>query len=955
MDNKLKAQRANISKFIAYCEAVMTMPEPNLSKGYLDAKNKIITEFWAKLDGANDEIIQSDEEYDQSPYITNNEFEKAFTMYDKVSIRIQNKLEKYEKPPTQLGPVTLPENMVLNTNGKSQLKLKPVNIPTFSGDYKKWLSFRSLFDSMVHNNGKIDDLERMHYLKSCVADEAEDLISQFDVTAESYREAYEVITGRFHNEVILVDTHIMDLLSQPNLSSESSTAIKTLVDVTSNTLRALKTLKIDTSTWDPILLLLLVQKLDRSTRRLWEQTLKPKVRPSMNEFLEFLGTRFHALGCQQKFNFTIDTNAENPKTKHWKNKKPFGNEHGYNDERVFPPRIHQNFHNTAQDARRKCPFGCGENHSVTECESFRKVNVTIRNDLVNGVNLCKNCLKNHPGKCSLRPGCMRCGRYHHTLLHPEEPNSRTPEQTSSQQHVALQNHHTHTKQDEDRIQLCSSTDETDTITWDEPVLLATAIVLVRSSRDKLFYPFRALLDQASEASYVTENVVQFLGLKKQSVTASTSGLGGVTTSTIDHIVDFELGSKRNSSFIINVQAPVTKKISNPLPSTRIPRTDWDHIKDLQLADPEFNVPGRIDLLLGAPIYGYLLLPGLIKISPTIPVAQNTEFGWILSGGVRSTAPIARNLTTFHLKLELEDQLRKFFEQEEVSKERVLTKEETECENFFEQTIQRNEEGRYVVALPFKGDPESLGSSKGQAFSRLMKLESKLETKKELKEEYNQILNEYESMGHISVVGKFDKASESTSYYLPHHAVFKPDSTTTKTRIVFDASAKTTSGFSLNDLLMTGPTLQQDLVSILLRWRLYLIVFAADIAKMYRQVMVRKEDRKFQRFLWRKNLTEPIMEYEHNMVTFGVTSATYLAVKALQHLAKEHMDAYPEAAAIVLRDFYMDDGMSGADNVEQAIKICKNLKELLGKGEFPLRKFISNSAEVLESLPEDKEN
>lgn len=256
-----------------------------------------------------------DEENKQSTYFTDDKFDEIFTMYDKVCIRIHTKLEKFEKPPAQLGPFNLPANMVLNAGERSKLKLKPIDIPVFKGDYDKWLAFINLYDSMVHNNDKIDDLEKLHYLQSCLDGDPKDLIAQFDVTAESYPEAYKVITERYHNEVILVDTHIMQLLSQPNLTSESKVAIKGLMDTTSNNLRALKALKIDTTTWDPILLLLLVQKLDKSTRRLWEQTLKPKVRPSIKEFIEFLSTRFHALGCQQKFSFSIETNTEVPKSK----------------------------------------------------------------------------------------------------------------------------------------------------------------------------------------------------------------------------------------------------------------------------------------------------------------------------------------------------------------------------------------------------------------------------------------------------------------------------------------------------------------------------------------------------------------------------------------------------------------------------------------------------------------
>ncbi|XP_037050902.1 uncharacterized protein LOC119084808 isoform X2 [Bradysia coprophila] len=959
MEKRVAHQRGNVDKFIAYCESVVNMPQPNITKGYLEAKTKIISEFWAKLDKENDEILREIEEEEMvSKYFTQREFEKAFTAYDKVTVKIQSKLEKFEGPGPQLGPITFPENVtVRSSEGDTKLKLKPIDVPKFFGDYKKWISFRNMFDSMVHKNEKFSGLEKMHYLKTCLGGEAEDILSQFDITEEAYPEAYKVITSRYHNEVILVDTHIMDLLSQPKLMSESSDAIKGLLDGTERNLRALEWLKIDVSTWDPILLLLLVQKLDRATRRLWEQMLKPKVRPSMKEFLEFLDTRFHALGCQQVFNFSIES-TDNYQPRYKKFKKSSGNEHSFNPEEPFPPRVHQNFHNSSQPKQRNCPFNCGEAHQASDCENFQKSNLDQRWSWVNGNKLCKNCLKGHLGKCSLRPGCQKCGKYHHTLLHVESSKNPTVAASTGNSHAGRQgnnteirNHHTNVQQELNQLQQRNEIESVDRVVWDEPIMLATAIVLIRSLRDNLFYPFRALLDQASTASYVCENVVQFLGLQKQPVIASTSGLGGVTTGNIKSIVEFELGSKRNHSFSMLTQAPVTKKITSPLPSTILRKAEWDHIKDLQLADPEFNVPAKIDLLLGAPVYGYLLLPGLIKSSPMYPVAQNTEFGWILSGATRPQDPVQHKITNFHLKLELEDQLKKFFDQEEVSKERILTQEEVQCEKIFEETVQRRDDGRFVVALPFKGNPKSLGASKGQAFSRLMKLESRFKANQELQEEYVKILKEYEELEHTSVIGELDKSTESTSYYLPHHAVFKPESTTTKTRVVFDASARTTSGLSLNDLLMTGPTLQQDLMSILLRWRTHRISIMADIAKMYRQVVVRKEDRKYQRFLFREKIRDPILEYEHNMVTFGITAATYLAVKALQYLAKIEKDNYKEAAEVVIRDFYMDDCMSGADTVQQAIRLCKDLKELLAKAQFPLRKFVSNSAEVLESLPE----
>lgn len=195
-----------------------------------------------------------------------------------------------------------------------------------------------------------------------------------------------------------------------------------------------------------------------------------------------------------------------------------------------------------------------------------------------------------------------------------------------------------------------------------------------------------------------------------------------------------------------------------------------------------------------------MLPGLIKSTPEIPVARNTEFGWILSGPVRSPA-IPPNFTTLHLKVNVNDQLKRFFEQEEVSKERTQTKEEVECENFYMETYRRNEDGRFVVALPFKGDPESLGSSKGQAISRLTKLEERFNKNNQLKNEYKSILKEYDQLGHTSDLGVLNNVNRMEQSYS-------------------SASAKGTGGNSLNDLLMTGPTLQEELIIILLRWPIY---------------------------------------------------------------------------------------------------------------------------------------
>ena len=99
--------------------------------------------------------------------------------------------------------------------------------------------------------------------------------------------------------------------------------------------------------------------------------------------------------------------------------------------------------------------------------------------------------------------------------------------------------------------------------------------------------------------------------------------------------------------------------------------------------------------------------------------------------------------------------------------------------------------------------------------------------------------------------------QTNIFFLPHHAVFKESSTTTKTWVVFDASAKSTTGVSLNDMLMVGPTIQQDLISIVLRFQIHTYAMTADISKMYRQISVHPEGYNLQHILWRRSSDEPL--------------------------------------------------------------------------------------------------
>ena len=177
-------------------------------------------------------------------------------------------------------------------------------------------------------------------------------------------------------------------------------------------------------------------------------------------------------------------------------------------------------------------------------------------------------------------------------------------------------------------------------------------------------------------------------------------------------------------------------------------------------------------------------------------------------------------------------LRRFWEIEKVPERKLWTPEELKCEEHLKATTKRRPDGRFVVKLPFKEEIGLLGDSLQQARRRLRSLLYRLERNPELYKKYNNFINEFANFGHMEEVSDNELVRlHFNCFYMPHHCVFRDSSTTTKLRVVFDASAKTTSGISLNDKLMYGPTVQKDLFSILIRFRMHQVALSADIAKI----------------------------------------------------------------------------------------------------------------------------
>jgi len=186
---------------------------------------------------------------------------------------------------------------------------------------------------------------------------------------------------------------------------------------------------------------------------------------------------------------------------------------------------------------------------------------------------------------------------------------------------------------------------------------------------------------------------------------------------------------------------------------------------------------------------------------------------------------------------LENTLPCFWRMEEIIIDAPLTAEEKIFKKYFDDTVSRGKDGRFSVHLPFRNNILKEGNSCDIAKRRFLFLERRIENNTELKNEFIKFMKECKELGHMEQVFDDDYTNNVNTCYLPHHAVMKKSSTSMRLRVVFDASCKSDNGVSLNDTLLKGPVLQDELLFILTRFHTHNYVLSADIVKMYRQFWV----------------------------------------------------------------------------------------------------------------------
>ncbi|XP_055588990.1 uncharacterized protein LOC129741289 [Uranotaenia lowii] len=804
----------------------------------------------------------------------------------------------------------------------SQIRLPDVKLPVFNGTLEHWLNFHDLFISLVHSSSELSNIQKFYYLRSSLAGDALKLIQTIAISANNYPVAWNLLIDHFQNPARLKQTYVDSLFEFAPLKKESAADLHSLVERFEANVRILKQLGEKTEFWDVLLIRMLSIRLDSTTRRDWEEFSSSHEATTFQDLVSFLQRRVTVL--QSVSNMHLETSsAPAPKRQ------------------VQRTSIISN--GATQYSSRQC-YACCEHHPLYMCSTFSKMSVEDKDKLVRRQQLCRNCLrKGHQAKaCQSKNSCRKCRGRHHSQLCSQETSSAESSQPRADAMVPKDPVHVSGE--------CSSLSAAvgKSLNKGHPhqVLLATAVIKLIDDHGNTHLA-RALLDSGSECSFVTESFSQQLKSRRTKVHLSISGIG--LSSTHARCKLRTTIQSRVTQFSTIVEFLVLPKLTLNLPSATLDISKWNLPKEIELADPTFYRNSPIDIILGAEVFFDLFKPsGRIPLGESLPVLINSVLGWVVSGKVTSfntVSPVISNLTTV---ADLYQLMQRFWVIEEDDSTPCVSVEEAACEQHFVRTVQRNSEGRYVVRLPLKEPVSAIGDNRSIALRRFHMIESRLQRNKDLRAEYQEFMSQYAALGHMQRVDH--TTLSSPQYYLPHHAVIREDSSTTKVRVVFDASCKSVTGKSLNDVLMVGAVIQDDLRAIILRTRINAILLIADIKQMYRQILVDERDTPLQRILWRNSPDEPISTFELRTVTYGTASAPFLATRTLQQLAEDEQADFPLGSKVLKRDVYVDDLVTSGRTAEELLEVRKQLDQMCRRGGFEFRKFASNLDSVLEGVP-----
>ena len=474
------------------------------------------------------------------------------------------------------------------------------------------------------------------------------------------------------------------------------------------------------------------------------------------------------------------------------------------------------------------------------------------------------------------------------------------------------------------------------------VFLKTAIATVSSHAASS--SANLLIDEGSQLTFITASQAKKLRLRSiQQVPLILSGFKGLTTSPTEpsyyDIVYFLLHGVNGER--ISIRAVVLDAIVEPLEDPhRAVLTTLPHLQDLQLAhtastDDRFPV----DILIGADSYWSIV--GDTNIHGKGPTAVNSFVGYLVSGPLSDTVTTSQ-ISSYQISAVQCDEIDRLWSLEAIGIH--PDNENADSTASYQAESISFENNQYTARLPWKKEHSDLPSNYSICQRRTRHTVKSLLKKPQLLQLYGKIIRDQLAAGFIE---KVPRATENPKgcHYIPHFAVLK-NSATTPIRIVYDCSCKTRNGSSLNDCLLIGPPLQNDMIQILLRFRIHHIGFSSDIEKAFHRVQLHKDDRDFVRFLWLSDDQDPDSKfdlYRFKVVPFGASSSPFI----LNSVIKKHLrDHSSPISGDMESNIYVDNLISGSETAAEALQYYSESLSIFEAASFSLQTWASSDSSLV---------
>nr|XP_029715645.1 uncharacterized protein LOC115259260 [Aedes albopictus] len=549
------------------------------------------------------------------------------------------------------------------------------------------------------------------------------------------------------------------LLAISPIKKESASGLSELADSFDRHVQLLNKLETVEEHWNSFLVERLSSCLDHGSLREWETHLDDGQRPTYKQLIDFIHKRSRIITTLM-LSHTTSTQSESKPSK---------------------PRLTAH---VASENVKKCPH-CKHAHLLFQCSGFQSLVPQQRFEFVKKHGLCINCLKGaHLAKDCSSGSCKQCSKKHHSLLHlppissasvpgapAAAPNQSVPVAIGqSAEAIGARSYQVSPRDANAAVRPPSAISGASPLANSSfrtfPQSYSVGIPPTTPSVDSLVEtssPPSTSCQSAEVTQHSRQNTVVLstavIKVKDADnndhfarINSPVSGIGQSTVN-VHFGVTLSLAS-RFGDHRFTLDCLVLPKLTVSLPSHHINVSRWQIPRNLPMADPQFNISQKIDIIIGAELFFSLLEHQQISLAAGCPLLQKTVLGYIVCGKISDPALDPPAVQTSHICTDdlLDKQLERFWEIDNFDVGRSYTPDEQRCEDHFQQTVGRDTDGRYIVRLPLREDMlPMLGDSYQLAFRRLQSMEKKFAVDEGLRIAYHEFLEEYESLGHMEEI------------------------------------------------------------------------------------------------------------------------------------------------------------------------------------------------------------